>query len=1608
MLRLMTATFDEVNIDPVNIKYIEGHVTGTQAGDPVECEAITKVFCPDYRPDPLLIGCMKSNMGHSEGSSGVCSVSKSALIFQRKMIPPNINYVTPNPNIEGLVNGKLKPVLEPTPFNEDVIALNSFGFGGANVHTIIRSNPVKEKPADQIVTGGLTGNLQRLILYKARTQEGFHSLISTIQKNPEKITKGFLEIISNISRLNDKFQLPYRSFILLDANKNITTADCKLIIEKAPKEIFLEIGLNENTSFPADLMEMSVFKKSINDSLELIGKDVNCFLDTKNEDTGERILKSIIYNSALIELIKSFDLSVKIIETPHSDTGVSQLLASFAMGKISQSSLVSFFDEIQSLLKYDLRLSSAVDAKVASHANGNVCKSGCTSTKLDDANNNMPLGAKNLKALFDSNHNLDILAMFENWNHEKQMNANIQDANIQDANIQDANSHGAKMLMNRNDESMMNATIELSKINAKDGIVIQTCNKIGASLNPGVQVMSINSNTKCNEILSLLGSLYVEGNEISIKSLYPSVTYPVPVETASVSPLIKWDHSVDRQIYRVPDYMNWRLKNKPFDINLSELFTYAGGHVIDDRILFPAAGYLWLIWQSLAIEEILQNLDAYKEKGVEFHDEKLHRATIVPKTGSVRVTTCINNNTGWFEISDTNEAIICSGFAKLTNDPAPQVPDSGIEDDPADMICGKDFYKELRVRGYEYKNSFQGVTESRIDGSGGYVNFLEHWVCFCDAVFQLSLLASPTRELILPTGFDYLKCDIKTLLKFKEEKEREITLRDEKTAEDKRVADEQKRIEESEKREGIEYLERNEAEAVAEGARTKSLAERIKEQEEMIKERVKFKVNVNKTTQEVSTIGLYVKGMKASPAPRKKQNPMHRSISFTPFDQDLEEEVHTLEMKEKYMNECRDVLFHVDTSKSGVSIGTSESGVSIGTSESGVSKVESSTAQTPNGKVPNGHIPNGNVPNGNLPITQVLTSVDGDEEETDSSKGLLNKLIELKKKNLPLQDTIECLKESAKYMACDLLLKLPSDQMALEHLMYVVSDNFYEKELQILEINLSQKSSVVEEIKGTLNNLRMKCKYTLAEEEKPGDHEKIDQTMTIGQLMKNKMTNANLTIIQHPSMAFSFLQEDSTKGIENSDTFERMIKSTYNQMESNSFLLSVFRSDVSQLEKDLFKPVERIPKDEISTLLISTGFIPIASKSVGDFSLILVRKPTIQTDSVKVIETETFNHEWVDTLKNVMFDKENKTDKIWVKGQDFDTNGLIGFMHCLKKEDPRVRGVLLMNQPPMSGPSTYRTQSIVSKEQVMDHVMKSDLLLSVYKDNQLGTYLSRPVTNDMIVQSSDQGFLDVESKGDLSSLKYYTWSEENLLNPNSDTYCQIHYSALNFKDVMVASGRVPLVAYPESFRNQENGNLGMEFSGKLAKNGAKIMGFVATNAIATGIDIKNSGSFMWEVPEKMSLEEAATIPVVYSTVYYALIMRGKLRPRESILIHAGSGGVGQAAINVCQSMACEIYTTVGSQEKRDFIKNTFAIPDDHIFNSRSVSFADDLLRATNGRGVDVVLNSLADDKLLAGISCLADSGRFVEIGKYDLISDHLLGELRELGMLKNSNICAEI
>lgn len=145
-----------------------------------------------------------------------------------------------------------------------------------------------------------------------------------------------------------------------------------------------------------------------------------------------------------------------------------------------------------------------------------------------------------------------------------------------------------------------------------------------------------------------------------------------------------------------------------------------------------------------------------------------------------------------------------------------------------------------------------------------------------------------------------------------------------------------------------------------------------------------------------------------------------------------------------------------------------------------------------------------------------------------------------------------------------------------------------------------------------------------------------------------------------------------------------------------------------------------------------------------------------------------------------------------------------------------------------------------------------------------------------------------------------------------------------------------------------------------------------------------------KIPETLSFEEAAALVNPGLTAYHSLIDMARLQEGEKILIHSAAGGTGQLAVQIAQMVGAEVFCTVGYQEKKDILTQTYGIPEDHIFYSRNNSFKDGIFRMTKGYGVDVVLNSLTGEGLRASWQCIAPFGRFVELGKIDIITNSQL------------------
>ncbi|KAL0099538.1 hypothetical protein PUN28_019748 [Cardiocondyla obscurior] len=171
---LLDEFYEECGISPDELAYMEAHATGTIAGDPVETMAIDQSLCAK-RTTPLLVGSVKSNLGHSEPASGLCHVVKVLLAMETGIITPTIHFKNPRKNLIGVIEGRIKIVTEPTKLQGDKICINSFGFGGANSHVLLKSNS-KQK----INNGTPDDDLPRLVAVSGRTEEAVKTIFNDV------------------------------------------------------------------------------------------------------------------------------------------------------------------------------------------------------------------------------------------------------------------------------------------------------------------------------------------------------------------------------------------------------------------------------------------------------------------------------------------------------------------------------------------------------------------------------------------------------------------------------------------------------------------------------------------------------------------------------------------------------------------------------------------------------------------------------------------------------------------------------------------------------------------------------------------------------------------------------------------------------------------------------------------------------------------------------------------------------------------------------------------------------------------------------------------------------------------------------------------------------------------------------------------------------------------------------------------------------------------------------------------------------------------------------------------------------------------------------------
>ena len=221
---------------------------------------------------------------------------------------------------------------------------------------------------------------------------------------------------------------------------------------------------------------------------------------------------------------------------------------------------------------------------------------------------------------------------------------------------------------------------------------------------------------------------------------------------------------------------------------------------------------------------------------------------------------------------------------------------------------------------------------------------------------------------------------------------------------------------------------------------------------------------------------------------------------------------------------------------------------------------------------------------------------------------------------------------------------------------------------------------------------------------------------------------------------------------------------------------------------------------------------------------------------------------------------------------------------------------------------------------------------------------------------------------------------------NGEVEVEVETTGLNFRDVLNVLGTYP----------GDPGPLGLEFCGRVARVGPGVTGHAAGDRVM-GIAWGSFASFVntpaalvAAVPAGLNPVEAVSIPNTFLTAYHCLVAVGGIKRGDRVLIHAATGGVGLAAVQIAQQAGAEIFATAGSEQKREYLRS---LGIKHVFSSRTLDFAREIPEITGGKGVDLVLNSLAGDFIEASFAVLGEGGRFIEIGKSGLWSNDQVAAL---------------
>ncbi|KAJ6780946.1 hypothetical protein PWT90_05373 [Aphanocladium album] len=1559
---LIRSTYRSANLNPADTTYVECHGTGTKAGDPRELNAISEVFCAD-RAEPLYVGSIKTNIGHLEGASGVAGVMKATMALQRKVIPPNMHFNTPNPEID-FEGKKLRIPTQAVDWQHKKkgiplrVSINSFGYGGTNAHAILEEYtgvceghsavalcetatkktlgrsylfPMTSDSdkADSLVanklsgyintTAGLTASALAMAMSQRRTMHRYRSF--AIGSDMESLTASLSNPLPAAKWTSKLDRVPRLGFVFTGQGAQWFGMG-RSLIEKSP------LFLNTLQKCDRILQALPENRPSWSVVEELLrNKD-----DTNLAQTEYSQPICTALQLALIELLKSWGINPSGV-VGHSS---GELAATYASGILSfENALIAAYYRgvhmgsgaaspdstpgammavgmVEAEITSEIESYSGRIAIAAMNSPSSFTLSGDSDAiqELHDKLNDRKVFARRLQVAqaFHSHHMLplapgytDALAKYPGFKANKTptalMVSSVSGRKVNTATLGPeyfaANMTGmvkfsdalTGIVLDEDDAQNIDVLVELGPHPALKGPSNQTIDSLKLKV---VYLGTLDRKQDAYEsVLSTAGQLFALGYPVNIEQInrdcYQNTSgdlvWPEIQRSTLKLPGYAWDHerywSETRVIKEhrlrphrhgilgapVPGSLATRPRWRNY-LRVAEM-PWLADHRIEDKIVFPAAGYL-----NMAIEAAVRLTDnaTGNVKTISLADVSVKSPIVIsergtgaevmleicPKVESSRTSSAVWNSFCVFSTDETgNQREHCTGSIMVElGTPASVVPEENGEIGivTSRTVGSEQYYHRLHSMGLQYGKTFQLLTGFIETGQGSATAPL----CWNPGLFPSEVndlcVAHPA---FLDASFHVLFASIEGSLG--------------KTLSSPYVPTFFRSIKlsgllDSWKTSKSGFQSQVSVKTIVAGPRTATNDLHIcgPDGEKLVEIRGLELTNLGGNSSEDSQRSLFF---------GTQWQPMITSFSFANYDPDSAQSISRL--------------------------------------------VKLYTHQFPNKRILH-------CASSEAILSESLTALRGKDGEDRTFAELVV---------MPPQPANVTTFETTMKQWGGLLSVFSRGELegkAFDLVIAPEADGFRE--------------FVAED------------GYLLTWEEKSAPSRGFTS------LVQSELVNMWSKVDQIPDAAV-----ERPLTIIMPDHFSPEAEKLAAALDATRGVVADRRSFVT-----LINSFENLSQDVI------------VLASLGD--------PLFFGDTIAAgAEFDAVQALLLKSSRNILWLTRGGLMDVTCPEQAL----VLGLARSARSENPDMRLTVLDIAPTSDcAGSAALAMKVLDKKILENEIAERDGILYIPRimaNNQLNAKIPDGVgaapSLQPLYQPSRPLALRIGRPGLLETLHFSDDLEINLEPLGADDLeLEVKASAINFRDIAASLGII------DDFR------LGDECAGIVLRKGSNVSDdFQIGDRVvawrpgqgAHRTVVRNPASLCWRLGD-LPFSIAAAIPLVITTAKFSLVDTAHLQAGETVLIHAAAGGVGQMAIQIAQNIGANIIATVGSPAKREFLISTFGLKDSQILSSRDDSFVQGVQKLTNGRGVDVALNSLAGPLLHATWQSLAPFGRFVEIGKRDI------------------------